>query len=952
MKRVLLLTFYFIYSVSLRSQTLIGTTFNGGSDGGGTINVFTPGNLTAPKSFESVATDPFFADVIQARNGNLYGMTSYGGSHGYGIIFSFDPVNSVYKKIFDFDLINGGVSNGSLLQGADGNLYGMTTFGGSNGFGTIFSFDPTSLSYKKLYDFDGTTGAFPYGHLIQANDGKLYGMTNGGGDNSTGVIFSLDPVSSAYLKLKDFDNSNGSSPLGSLFQANDGKLYGMTTGGGIDNAGVIFSFDPASESYSLVKEFENVNGDNPSGASPIGSLVQASDGKLYGVTQGGGINYSGVIFSLDIYSDSFTNVKDFDFVGGFGAGGLVAASDGKLYGTTSFGGANGSGIIFSFDPGSSTYTTLRDLDIYDGTNPFGSLLQANDGKLYGLTSRGGLSGPDGNGVIFSFDLSSSTYTMLKDLGTNKNGSNISARPIRSKNGKFYGMTTNGGSGGAGVIFSFDPNTSNYTTLKDLDFLNGSHPYGSLLQANDGKFYGMTTFGGESPAFFANWSELGVIFSFDPGSSKYTKLMDLSDYDGYAGGRPYGSLIQANDGKLYGMTSGNGSGYRGQGLGVIFSFDNTSSTYTVLKDFADFDPGGVTIDAPNGGSPYGSLLQANDGKLYGITSLGGSNDLGVVFSYDLKSSVYTNLKDFDNTNGSHPYGSLIQARDGILYGMTYDGGTNDAGVIFSYDLPSSTFTKLYDFDYTNGSHPYGNLMQASDGKLYGMTSSGGSDDYGVVFSFDPASFTYTKLFDYDGSNGAMPYFGSGFTELADLVPPPLTLIGFGGQNKETVNSLFWTIADHQNFSYFDLQRSTNGQDFRDISQIQVDGNSDYSYDDNITADTATVYYYRLKLVDMDGNFKYSDVIKITVQLKEDFIFANPNPFKDQLVINIHSQIQDNAVFVLTDLNGRQLLRKNESLTRGPNVVQINETGRLPDGTYILTIITSNKPKSLKLVKSNY
>ena len=74
-------------------------------------------------------------------------------------------------------------------------------------------------------------------------------MTNGGGDNSTGVIFSLDPVSSAYLKLKDLDYSSGSSPLGSLFLANDGKLYGMTTGGGIDNAGVIFSFDPASESY-------------------------------------------------------------------------------------------------------------------------------------------------------------------------------------------------------------------------------------------------------------------------------------------------------------------------------------------------------------------------------------------------------------------------------------------------------------------------------------------------------------------------------------------------------------------------------------------------------------------------------------------------------------------------------------------------------------------------------
>jgi hypothetical protein len=78
MKRVLLFTFYFIYSASLRSQTLIGTTFNGGTDGGGAINVFTPGNLTTPKSFES-ATDPFFADVIQANSGALYGMTSYGG---------------------------------------------------------------------------------------------------------------------------------------------------------------------------------------------------------------------------------------------------------------------------------------------------------------------------------------------------------------------------------------------------------------------------------------------------------------------------------------------------------------------------------------------------------------------------------------------------------------------------------------------------------------------------------------------------------------------------------------------------------------------------------------------------------------------------------------------------------------------------------------------------------
>src|SRR5262249_4057856 len=116
MNKFLLLGFYFIYSSSLQSQTLTGAAFNGGANGGGTIDAFTPGNLTTPKSFESVASDPFFDDLIQGSDGKLYGMTSAGGNHGYGAIFSFDPVSSVYTKLFDFDLENGGTPNSSLLQ--------------------------------------------------------------------------------------------------------------------------------------------------------------------------------------------------------------------------------------------------------------------------------------------------------------------------------------------------------------------------------------------------------------------------------------------------------------------------------------------------------------------------------------------------------------------------------------------------------------------------------------------------------------------------------------------------------------------------------------------------------------------------------------------------------------------------------------------------------------------
>ena len=184
----------------------------------------------------------------------------------------------------------------------------------------------------------------------------------------------------------------------------------------------------------------------------------------------------------------------------------------------------------------------------------------------------------------------------------------------------------------------------------------------------------------------------------------------------------------------------------------------------------------------------------------MTSLGGTDNDGVIFNYDPGSGSYTKVLDFNGSNGANPYGSLIQAKDGKLYGMTWGGGNSDAGVIFSFDPASSVYTRLYDFDFVNGSHPYGDLMQASDGKLYGMTNSGGSNDLGTIFSFDLVSSTFTKLQDYDGSNGANPYFGSAFIELAELAPLPITVLNFSGDNNGKVNKLSWSIVDEQNLDH--------------------------------------------------------------------------------------------------------------------------------------------------------
>ena len=240
------------------------------------------------------------------------------------------------------------------------------------------------------------------------------------------------------------------------------------------------------------------------------------------------------------------------------------------------------------------------------------------------------------------------------------------------------MTVNGGSNGYGVIFSFDAVTLTYIKLKDFDFANGGLPQGSLIQATDGKLYGMTVYGGSN--------SYGVIFSYDPSTGMFSKL---KDFDYTNGGYPHGSLIQATNGKLYGMTVNGGN----NGYGVIFSFDPVTLTYTKLQDFN------------GGGHPNGSLIQAANGKLYGMLSDGGSNYQGAIFSFEPSTSTYTKLRDFDNTNGAYPYGSFTQATDGKLYGMTHSGGSYGDGVAFSYDPSTSVFTKLQDFNGTNGANPY-------------------------------------------------------------------------------------------------------------------------------------------------------------------------------------------------------------------------------------------------------
>jgi uncharacterized repeat protein (TIGR03803 family) len=205
-----------------------------------------------------VNTTPPFS----CTQGQLYGLTTSGGTYGGGTVFHYTPSSSshVVDYFYTLDISKGGGPSGSLTQRAH-KLYGMTLVGGANNVGVIFEWDPIAGAYDKKIDFNGANGATPYGSLT-LNNGKFYGMTREGGANNVGVIFEWDPATNIYTKKIDFNGANGATPFGSL-TFNNGKFYGMTVYGGVNNAGVIFEWNPLTNLYNKLVDFNGVNGSNP-----------------------------------------------------------------------------------------------------------------------------------------------------------------------------------------------------------------------------------------------------------------------------------------------------------------------------------------------------------------------------------------------------------------------------------------------------------------------------------------------------------------------------------------------------------------------------------------------------------------------------------------------------------------------------------------------------------------
>jgi len=379
-------------------------------------------------------------------------------------------------------------------------------------------------------------------------------------------------------------------------------------------------------------------------------------------------------------------------------------------------------IGFSVQAQTVALTTMNTFVYSNGANPYAGLVQDAKGNFYGTTAGGANTSCSlGCGTVFQV-APSGALTTLHVFSPGADGYYPHASMLLAADGNLYGTTTNGGlsnssncSYGCGTVFRLTPSGAFTTLYQFTGGADGGGPNAGMIQGSDGNLYGTTKIGGTIVDGSCS-SGCGTVFQITPtGTLKTAYSFKFSD-----GAIPTGGVIQATDGNFYGTTFDGGA----SGDGTVFQL-TAAGRLNTLHSFKGSD----------GADPYAGLIQASDGNFYGTTQYGGVAGYGTIFQMTPNGVLNTQYQ-FRGTDGANPTSPLIQGSDGNFYGTTTQGGVSTYGTLIygsAFQLtPTGVLTTLHAFIRTDGSAPYGGLIEGADGNFYGTTEAGGFSGYGIVF----------------------------------------------------------------------------------------------------------------------------------------------------------------------------------------------------------------------------
>ncbi|NII25465.1 hypothetical protein HB364_10255 [Pseudoflavitalea sp. X16] len=646
----------------------------------------------------------------------FWGIAEEGGSDNQGVLFSskYDGTGVRTHNAFEIETPGASPSRNGLVY-CNGRLYGVTPEAGQLNMGLIYEYNPATNTYTKKVDFYSIGGRYPQGSMVVFQN-RLYGVVSAGvANNGYGMLYEYDPATNSLTVKHYFQDGNGENPAAGLVLYNN-KLYG--TGGGAD--GEIFSYDPVNNVYAKLAELNSTVGHS------VHSPLLPYNNRLYGVGFGGGLLDDGTLFEFNPVTNTVVKKADMNTIDAEGPMGGLVLFNNKLYGGTRAKGANGDGVIYEYNPAQNTLVKKIDLSETNGSTISTEMLLYNN-KLYGVTLLGGSSS---EGVLFEYDPATNTY--LKKV--NFSGLSMGKYPHATLvllNDKFYGVTNQGGLRGFGTLFEYNPAANGIIKKKDFKVVNdGYEPLGKLTYYS-GKLYGITAKGGAN-----DW---GTIFSYDLATGTYVVRYNMAEATGRIDNQ--GGMLLYNN-KLYGVTRyGNG------GDGVLYEFDPLNDNYTVKHYFSE----------ATGKQPTGVPVFYNN-KLYGTTTLGGSNGAGVLYEYDPATNTYTVRVHFGGSFGRIPEATLT-LHNGRLYGTCNAGGTNDKGTLFEYIPAGNGFIKRFDFSTETGWRPSGTIAVFNN-KLYGTTVyEGGAGVDGVLYEYDLATNAYTQKHQFKMPGGISPNGGT-------------------------------------------------------------------------------------------------------------------------------------------------------------------------------------------------